>query len=68
MTEPRKTTALIILDGWGYRVETDHNAIANANTPFWDKIWASQPRTLIETSGNAVGLPKAKWAIRRSVT
>lgn len=49
--------ALIILDGWGHREETDSNAIKHANTPFWDKIWAEQAHTLIKTSGMAVGLP-----------
>jgi len=57
MTEFRKTTALIILDGWGHREPTDDNAISNANTPFWDKLWAEQPHTLVNTSGLAVGLP-----------
>jgi 2,3-bisphosphoglycerate-independent phosphoglycerate mutase len=49
--------ALIILDGWGYREETDNNAIANANTPTWDRLLDEYPNTLIETSGMAVGLP-----------
>ena len=50
-------TALIILDGWGYREETDNNAIANANTPTWDRLLTDYPSTLIQTSGEAVGLP-----------
>lgn len=50
-------TALIILDGWGYRAETDNNAIANANTPTWDSLLQDYPNTLIHTSGEAVGLP-----------
>lgn len=50
-------TALIILDGWGYRKETDSNAIANANTPTWDHLLQTYPNTLIKTSGEAVGLP-----------
>lgn len=53
----KKTTALIILDGWGHREESDANAIRNADTPFWDKIWKEKPHTLIQTSGMAVGLP-----------
>ncbi|RMF14975.1 MAG: 2,3-bisphosphoglycerate-independent phosphoglycerate mutase [Gammaproteobacteria bacterium] len=53
----RTPTMLIILDGWGYREETTANAIANANTPFWDSIWRDRPHTLINTSGMAVGLP-----------
>ena len=50
-------TALIILDGWGYREETANNAIANANTPTWDRLLSDYPNTLIQTSGEAVGLP-----------
>jgi len=48
---------LIILDGWGDREETDGNAIAAAKTPVMDCLWAAYPRTLIRTSGRAVGLP-----------
>ena len=54
---PKQTALLLILDGWGYREETDSNAIAAANTPVWDKLWAECPHTLISTSGIDVGLP-----------
>jgi 2,3-bisphosphoglycerate-independent phosphoglycerate mutase len=52
--------ALIILDGWGYREETECNAIAAAKTPVMDSLWAAYPRTLIRTSGRAVGLPEGQ--------
>ena len=48
---------LMILDGWGYREESENNAIAIADTPCWDDMWQKDPRTLIETSGESVGLP-----------
>lgn len=48
---------LIILDGWGYREETNGNAIAVANTPVMDSLWAAYPRTLIRASAKSVGLP-----------
>ncbi|MDF2868395.1 MAG: hypothetical protein K0S11_1865, partial [Gammaproteobacteria bacterium] len=48
---------LIILDGWGYTDATQHNAIAAANKPTWDKLWQSYPHTLISGSGIDVGLP-----------
>jgi 2,3-bisphosphoglycerate-independent phosphoglycerate mutase len=48
---------LAILDGWGYREDPDGNAIATANTPVMDSLWAAYPRTLIRTSGKDVGLP-----------
>ena len=57
MSQRPKPTALIILDGWGYRTETDNNAIANASTPTWDRLLKEYPNALIQTSGNAVGLP-----------
>jgi 2,3-bisphosphoglycerate-independent phosphoglycerate mutase len=48
---------LCILDGWGHRDDPTDNAIAQADTPNWDRLMASCPRTLIETSGHDVGLP-----------
>ncbi len=56
MSRPRPLV-LMILDGWGYREETDHNAIAAADTPNWDRLWAEGSHTLIDTSGESVGLP-----------
>ncbi len=50
-------TLLLILDGWGHRDATDHNAIALARTPVWTRLLASYPHTLIHTSGMRVGLP-----------
>ncbi len=48
---------LLVLDGWGYRAEREGNAIAMANVPTWDRLWARAPRTLLDASGLAVGLP-----------
>ncbi len=53
----KKATVLIVLDGWGYREETQDNAIAAAATPVWDRLWAQSPHTLISASGEDVGLP-----------
>ena len=53
----KKTTALIILDGWGYREQSDSNAIQAANTPILDQLKQDYPNMLIHTSGMAVGLP-----------
>ncbi|MCG6899543.1 MAG: 2,3-bisphosphoglycerate-independent phosphoglycerate mutase [Gammaproteobacteria bacterium] len=66
MSEPRQKTSktgaarpmlLLILDGWGYSEKPQHNAIAAANKPVWDRLWSNYPHTLIRTSGAAVGLP-----------
>lgn len=53
----KKTTVLIILDGWGHREETRDNAIAQADTPVWDRLWSQYPHTVISGSGLDVGLP-----------
>ncbi|KKI98665.1 2,3-bisphosphoglycerate-independent phosphoglycerate mutase [Prochlorothrix hollandica] len=51
---------LVILDGWGYRESTEANAVATAQTPVMDSLWAAYPHTLIHTSGKAVGLPQGQ--------
>ncbi|MAZ43631.1 MAG: phosphoglycerate mutase (2,3-diphosphoglycerate-independent) [Legionellales bacterium] len=48
---------LLILDGWGHREEAEHNAIAAAQTPTWDKWCAERPYTTLQAHGSAVGLP-----------
>ena len=53
----RRFIALIVLDGWGYRREAEANAIVLANTPFFDRLWAKFPHTLIHASEERVGLP-----------
>jgi 2,3-bisphosphoglycerate-independent phosphoglycerate mutase len=56
----RDPVVLVVLDGWGYREEREGNAIALANTPMWDRIWSRAPRTLLDASGLAVGLPEGQ--------
>src|SRR5699024_6322893 len=56
MSKP-KPIVLCILDGWGFRNETENNAIATANTPNWDHLRDVGAVTFIKTSGEAVGLP-----------
>jgi 2,3-bisphosphoglycerate-independent phosphoglycerate mutase len=51
---------LVVLDGWGYRPEREGNAIELASTPNWQRLWRSYPRTLLEASGLAVGLPEGQ--------
>jgi len=48
---------LIILDGFGYREDADHNAIMAARKPNWDKLWRDYPHTLLNASEKFVGLP-----------
>ncbi|HEY9231094.1 MAG TPA: 2,3-bisphosphoglycerate-independent phosphoglycerate mutase [Blastocatellia bacterium] len=47
---------LVILDGFGYSPKREGNAIALARTPHFDEWFARYPNTLIETSGEAVGV------------
>ncbi len=50
--------ALIVLDGFGYRAEREGNAIALARMPYYKELREKYPHTLIEASGECVGLPK----------
>ncbi len=52
----KKPLALIIMDGFGI-APVDGNAIAAAQTPALDKIFAENPMTQIGASGMDVGLP-----------
>jgi len=56
----RRPVVLVVLDGWGYREEREGNAIALAQTPTWDRLWRRAPRTLLDASGLAVGLPEGQ--------
>jgi len=51
---------LLILDGFGYREDTDHNAIALAHKPNFDRLWHDFPHTLINASEKSVGLPSSQ--------
>lgn len=57
MNKHKSPLALLILDGWGYREETEGNAIRLAATPFYDEVLEKYPMTLLEASGRRVGLP-----------
>lgn len=48
---------LVVLDGWGWREDKADNAVLQANTPAFDRLWANGPHSLLHTSGNDVGLP-----------
>ena len=53
----RGPLALIILDGFGYRAEREGNAIALAQMPHYRALTETYPHTLIQASGEYVGLP-----------
>ncbi|NIO15538.1 MAG: 2,3-bisphosphoglycerate-independent phosphoglycerate mutase [Deltaproteobacteria bacterium] len=56
----RRFVALVILDGWGHREEKEYNAVAMANTPFFDHIASRYPGTIIYASQERVGLPNGQ--------
>ena len=57
MSGQPKPVVLLILDGFGHRVEEQYNAIAQANTPCWDRLQNIYSTTLLDCSGETVGLP-----------
>lgn len=48
---------LIILDGWGIGQVPETDAIAQANTPNFDRIYRDCPHATLVTYGEEVGLP-----------
>lgn len=58
MTKSRSKKLLtIVLDGWGVTNRYSGNAIAVAQTPYYDYLRNTYPQSVIEASGEAVGLP-----------
>ena len=53
----KKTTMLMILDGFGFNDNPEGNAIAGAKKPNIDKLMMTCPMSKISASGAAVGLP-----------
>ena len=56
----KKITALIILDGYGIREETEGNAIKISGSPNVSALKAAYPNTQIGASGMDVGLPEGQ--------
>lgn len=56
----KQPVAIIILDGFGWRQDTDHNAVALANKPNFDRYWEEFPHATMQASGLAVGLPEGQ--------
>src|SRR5579884_2673693 len=48
---------LVIMDGWGWREDPADNAVRQARTPAFDRLWATGPHSFLHTSGKDVGLP-----------
>ncbi|MEG1963546.1 MAG: 2,3-bisphosphoglycerate-independent phosphoglycerate mutase [Clostridia bacterium] len=56
----KRFTALLILDGFGLRKDTNANAITPKTAPFMFKLMQTRPFSTLEASGLAVGLPEGQ--------
>ena len=56
----KKTTMLMIIDGYGINENEKGNAVKAANTPNLDKLFRTCPTTEVYTSGLKVGLPEGQ--------
>ena len=56
----KSPTVLLILDGFGLSDQTEHNAIAMADTPVLDRLMEECPFVKADASGLAVGLPEGQ--------
>jgi 2,3-bisphosphoglycerate-independent phosphoglycerate mutase len=54
---PYPLVALVILDGWGCAQPGPGNAVELADTPVFDDLWSRYPHTMLDASGESVGLP-----------
>ena len=52
-----KPIVLCILDGVGINKAQEHNAVALANMPYFNDLIQKYPNSILNASGNAVGLP-----------
>lgn len=60
MANRPKPVALVILDGFGLRSDTQGNAVAQAKKPNYDRYWSQYPHTTLTACGEAVGLPEGQ--------
>ncbi len=56
----KRPVVLCVLDGFGLAPEGPGNAVHLASTPVFDRLWQTAPRTTLEASGEAVGLPEGQ--------
>src|SRR3984885_1686999 len=53
----RRPGVVVILGGGGWREHPPDNAIRQAKTPTFDRLWQDGPHGFLNTSGHDVGLP-----------
>ena len=54
------SVCLVVLDGWGLAEPGPGNAISQAATPVFDRLWEEHAHTTLTTHGPAVGLPEGQ--------
>jgi len=54
--QKRRPVMLVVLDGWGWREEKADNAVRQAQTPAFNRLWEG-PHAFLRTDGREVGLP-----------
>ena len=62
----KRPVILVVMDGIGIREDNKNNAVALANKPTLDKLWAECPHTQLRAHGLAVGLPTDSDKIGRA--
>ena len=60
MTDFKRPTMLMILDGYGVNPSSEGNAIAKADKPHLDEIFSKYPGTTLKACGLDVGLPEGQ--------
>lgn len=56
----KQKVILLILDGWGYRTDTEHNAVLESNPINFKSLMQADKWTLIDASEERVGLPSGQ--------
>ncbi len=52
----KKPVVIVIMDGWGIRFAEEDNAVVQGNTPNYDRFLADYECSILDASGEAVGL------------
>ena len=60
MAQAIRPVMLVVLDGFGWREQTDDNAVRLARKPNFDRLWETCPHAFLRTSGHDVGLSEGQ--------
>ena len=65
---PVRRTVIIVLDGWGLAPDGPGNAISQARTPVFDKLWSRYPQLVWTRQAARWDCRTIRWATPRSDT